>query len=236
MRILMVNADQKGYPVNPSLSTKWSYSSLKDYINCPKQYHEVKVLKRYTKSVTKQMRYGTEVHAALEDYVRDGTPLKKNYEQFKPLLDALLQIEGERYPEHRMALTNDLKPCSFGAQEYWVRGIADLMVIDQDHGYIVDYKTGSNRYPDMNQLKLMALMAFAHFPELVKVKAGLLFVMHNSFINDEFKREDEAKLWDSFKEHLMRLQNSFESGTWQANPTPLCGWCPVDSCEFHRGK
>ena len=46
----------------------WSFSSLKDFINCPKQYHEVKVLKRVEKSTTKQMLYGTEVHKACEDY------------------------------------------------------------------------------------------------------------------------------------------------------------------------
>ena len=48
---------------------KWSYSGIKDYANCPKQYQEVKVLKRFTKFPTKEMRYGTEVHSALEDYV-----------------------------------------------------------------------------------------------------------------------------------------------------------------------
>jgi len=61
---------------------KWSFSGLKDFVNCPKQYHEVKVLQNFTKKVTEQMLYGTEVHKALEDYVRDGTPLAKNYERF----------------------------------------------------------------------------------------------------------------------------------------------------------
>jgi hypothetical protein len=32
------------------------------------------------------------------------------------------------------------------------------------------------------------------------------------------------------------LHNSFSTDTWQANPTPLCGWCPVNTCEFHRGR
>ena len=39
----------------------WSFSSLKDYINCPRQYYEVKVEKKYTKSATQQMLYGTSV-------------------------------------------------------------------------------------------------------------------------------------------------------------------------------
>jgi hypothetical protein len=56
----------------------WSFSSLKDFVNCPKQYQEIKVLKRFTKFPTEQMRYGTEVHKACEDYVGEGVPLAEN--------------------------------------------------------------------------------------------------------------------------------------------------------------
>jgi len=76
---------------------KWSYSGLKDFVNCPKQYQEVKVLKRFTKFPTKEMRYGTEVHSALEDYVKDGTPLLKNYERFQKQLDPLRDMEGIKF-------------------------------------------------------------------------------------------------------------------------------------------
>ena len=53
---------------------QWSYSSLKDFTNCPRQYYEVKVAKSVVKKVTEQMLYGTEVHKAVEDYVREGKP------------------------------------------------------------------------------------------------------------------------------------------------------------------
>jgi ATP-dependent exoDNAse (exonuclease V) beta subunit len=160
---------------------KWSYSGLKDYSNCPKQYHEVKVLKRFSKRPTQEMLYGTQVHTALENYVKDGSPLAKNYERYKKQLDPLREMDGIKYPEHRMAITYDKEPCTFGAKNYWARGIADLLVVDDDQGFIVDYKTGSNKYPDPKQLQLMALMAFAHFPELQHIKAGLLFVAHEHF-------------------------------------------------------
>ena len=152
---------------------KWSYSGLKDYANCPKQYHEVKVLKNFKKEATKQMLYGTEVHTALENYVKDGTPLAKNYERYKSQLDPLREMEGVKYPEHEMALTYEKKACDFRDPNYWVRGIADLLVVKDDVGFIVDYKTGSNRYPDPKQLQLMALMAFEHFPQLQQINAGL---------------------------------------------------------------
>lgn len=215
---------------------KWSFSGLKDFINCPRQYNEVKVLKRHTKKVTEQMLYGTEVHKALEDYVRDGTPLAKNYERFKPSLDALLDIKGTRYPEHKMALTNEFTPCGFDADEYWVRGIVDLLIVDGPEAYIVDYKTGSARYPDTKQLKLMALFTFSHFPEVQSVKAGLLFVVYDVFITEEYTREQIAELVSCFTPDLQRLTAAMQHNVWNPKPSGLCGWCPVKDCEFHKER
>ena len=215
---------------------KWSYSSLKDYATCPRQYHEVKVLKRFSKAPTQQMLYGTEVHSALEDYVKIGKPLAKNYERFQKQLDPLRDMEGDKYPEHRMALTFEKEPCTFGAKNYWVRGIADLLVVNGDQGFIVDYKTGSNKYPDPKQLQLMALMAFAHFPQLQHVKAGLLFVMHEHFVTSEYSREKIDEYWADFYWNLERLRLSYENDSWQMNPSPLCGWCPVRICEHHKER
>ena len=213
----------------------WSYSSLKDFINCPKQYQEVKVLKNFTKKATPQMLYGTEVHKACEDYVGEGKPLAKNYERFKSVLDVFVNMEGTKYPEHRMGLDADGNAAAYG-KGYWVRGIVDLLIIDGDHAFIVDYKTGSNKYPDPKQLKLMALMTFAHFPQVNKIKAGLLFVMHDSFLAEEYDREGIESLWGHFKSDLERLKISYENDVWQTNPTALCGWCPVKTCEFHKER
>ena len=80
----------------------------------------------------------------------------------------------------------------------------------------------------------MSLMAFAHFPQVNKIKAGLLFVMHNTFITEEYKREDIVSSWGKFTVSLARLDNSYVTNTWVANSTPLCKFCPVKTCEFNR--
>lgn len=212
----------------------WSYSSLKEYQNCPKKYHEIRVLKNYTVKETEQMRYGTEVHKALEEYVRDGVELAKNYQRFKPFVDKLISIPGEKYCEYEMALTYNREPCDFKSEDRWVRGIADLVIVDGDYAFIVDYKTGSNKYPDPKQLRLMSLMLFTYFPDVKKIKAGLLFVMKNSFVSEEYLRKDMDKSWAMFEQPLKRLESSYDNDKWQANPTPLCKWCPVQKCEFNR--
>lgn len=215
---------------------QWSYSSLKDYINCPKQYYHTKVAQDFLKKDTDQIQYGKEVHKALEDYVCRGVPLVKNYQRFQKPLDALLEINGDRYCEYEMALTKEKEPCAFDSETRWVRGVTDLLVIDGTDAYIIDYKTGSNKYPDSKQLKLMALMTYAHFPSVEKIKAGLLFVLHNSFISEEYTRNEINKLWNNFLPHLSQLEMSFASNTWVVKPGGLCGWCPVNTCKFYRER
>lgn len=213
----------------------WSYSSLKEFQNCPKKYQEVRILKNYTHQDTPQTIYGKEVHKALEDYVRSNTALAKNYERFKELVDNLVDIQGDKYCEYEMALTKEKHPCKFEDDNRWVRGIADLLIIDNDVAYVVDYKTGSNKYPDPKQLRLMALMVFAHFPNVQIVKAGLLFLAHDHFIPEEYKRGDVDKMWKQFTAPLTRLSASYDNNSWMANPGPLCKYCPVSTCTYHRG-
>jgi hypothetical protein len=135
-----------------------------------------------------------------------------------------------------MALDRNKQPCAFDSEDRWVRGIVDLLIVDGDTAHIVDYKTGSNKYPDAKQLKLMALMTFAHFPEVKYIRAGLLFVMHNSFMPESYERSEIDSLWNYFTPDLERLTISYENDTWMANPTPLCGWCPVKECEYHKER
>jgi len=215
---------------------QWSYSGLKDYINCPRQYNEVKVLKRFEKKQTAQMTFGTKVHEELENFVKGNVPLSSGSKKYESQLTPLRDMDGVKYPEHRMALTEDLQPCDFFDSNFWVRGIADLLVVEGDHAFIVDYKTGNYKYADPKQLQLMALMAFEHFPQIEHVDAGLLFVVHNKFFTSEYSAKDKQKLWGDFQGDLLRLSHSYESDTWQANPSGLCGWCPVKTCEFHKER
>ena len=213
----------------------WSFSSLKEYVNCPRQYQELKVLKRYEKKATEQMLYGTAVHKACEDYVGQGIPLAKNYLRFKSALDALIEIPGTKYPEHEMALTRDKEPCDFKDENRWVRGIADLLIIDDDNltALVVDYKTGNNRYPDIDQLKLMSLMVFKHFPHIRRVKSALLFVVKNDMVKHSMALDDADAEWWRYRERVARLEQCFDTGVWNPKSSALCPWCPVKSCEYN---
>lgn len=215
---------------------KWSYSGLKQFLTCPKQYYELKVAKNYVQKDTPQTRYGKEVHKAFEEYLKTGKPLPKNYQQYKPFMDVLLEIPGDRYTEYEMAANKFMQPVGFNDSSYWVRGIADLLIISGNEAYIIDYKTGNPRYADTKQLKLMAILAYAHFPDIQFVRAGLLFTSGFKFFPEEYDMKDYSILWEAFRGDLMRLTDAFTNDKWAANPSGLCKrHCVVESCTFHGG-
>jgi hypothetical protein len=216
----------------------WSHSALKDYEGCPRRYHEVKVLKNYPFKDTDATLYGKELHTAAELYIKDDTPLPAQFAFLKDTLDALKAKPGRKLCEHEMGVTKDLKPCGFMAKDVWVRGIADLLIIDDDNltAKVVDYKSGNNKYPDREQLRLMALMVFAHFPHIRRVAGALLFVVKEDMATASFMSGEATEYWWDYRERVARIERAHASGVWNPKPTPLCGWCPVNSCEHNRKR
>jgi hypothetical protein len=214
---------------------KWSHSGLKDYEGCARRYQEVKVLKNYPFTYTVHTIYGKQVHESAELYVRDGKPLPPEHEFMKPILDSLLKKEGRKLAEYEMGLREDLSPCDFKADDVWVRGIADLLIIDDDglKAWVIDYKTGNNKYPDKDQLILMSLMVFAHFPHIRQVNSALLFVVKGTAVKHKMTLDEVEFHWWRYRERVAKLAASYANDVWNPNSTPLCGWCPVKSCEFH---
>lgn len=213
----------------------WSHSSLKDFEGCQRRYHEVKILKNYPFVETEATRYGNQVHEALELYVKEGRPIPPEYEQFKPVVDALLKKPGRKLPEYEMALTEELEPCDWKSPNVWVRGIADILILDDDNltAWVGDYKTGNNKYPDQDQLVLMSLMVFAHFPHIRKVNSALLFIVKNSMVKMSMTHEQIEKNWWDYRQRYAKLQACFTNDVWKPMQSPLCGWCPVKTCEHN---
>jgi len=217
---------------------KWSHSSLKDYEGCPRRYHEVKVLKNYPFKDTDATIYGKELHEAAELYIRDDKPLPSQFDFIKDTLDALKAKPGRKLCEHEMGVTKDLKPCGFSDADVWVRGIADLLIIDDENltARVVDYKSGNNKYPDRDQLKLMALMVFAHFPHIRRVSGALLFVVKNDIAKASYMVGEAEDYWWDYRERVARIEQAHATGVWNPRSTPLCGWCPVKTCEYNTKR
>ena len=215
----------------------WSYSRMKGFETCPKQYYHVNVLKEYPFEETAATRYGNEFHKAAELYIKDGQPLPGKFADFEPTLKALRARPGEKHCELKLGLTEELKPCSFFAKNVWFRGIVDLLIIDGDRAFIVDYKTSkSAKYADPDQLELMALTVFAHYPQVNKANAGLVFVIADSFIKESYAPDDKQERWARWVTRYAAMQKAHETDVFNPRPSGLCrAHCPVLECA-HNGK
>lgn len=217
---------------------QWSYSGLKQFTTCARQYHELKVLKNYPRQETEATIYGTLLHEQAELHVRDGRPLDPSFTFLQPAMDALMAMPGRKFTEYEMALTTDLRVCNFKSPDYWVRGIADLIVVDDDNltARCFDYKSGSDKYPDVDQLTLMSLMIFKHFPHVREVKSGLLFVLKDTVTKHKVARDQEEKLWWRYRERVGKMGVAHATGVWNPTRSGLCRkYCPVTTCEFNGG-
>lgn len=216
---------------------QWTYSSLKKFLTCPRQYFEVKVAKNYKEPQHESALYGEQFHKAAELFIADGTPLPPQFAYAQKGLTALAALPGAKYCEYKMGLRHDLTACDFDAEDRWWRGIADLVVLDGAVAKVLDYKTGASaKYADTGQLELMALGLFAHFPELEKVRGALWFVVAGNFIKANYTIDNSTHLWAKWMTDYSKLLVAHKTNVWNANPSGLCKkHCVVTSCP-HNGR
>jgi len=215
----------------------WSYSSINLFKQCPHKYYRLRIVKDIVEPPAEHLNYGLEVHKAAEDYLGKGTPIPEKYIFIKEHLDKLNLIKGEKLCEYKMGLTSNLEPCGFFDKDVWWRGVADLIIINGDKAYVIDYKTGkSAKYADTKQLELLSCALFKHFPEVKKVKGGLLFVVANDLVKDNFEADNEGVYWTKWLEDTQRLEAAIQNNVWNKKPNFSCrSWCSITDCE-HNGK
>lgn len=214
----------------------WSYSKIKAFETCPKQFYHTTILKEFPYKETEAMRYGTEFHLSAEEFIRDGKPVPERFSFAKGSLDTLASKPGDKHCELKVGLTRNLEPCGFFDDDVWFRGIIDLVILDGTIATIVDYKTGkSARYADKGQLELMTLALFKHFPQVETVRAGLVFVICNELVRGTYEISKENELWQKWLGKYAKMEKAAETDVWNPKPSGLCrAHCPVLECP-HNG-
>jgi PD-(D/E)XK nuclease superfamily len=228
----------------------WSHSALTDFLNCPKAYYHKRIAKDVVDPPNSAGLAGDFMHKAFEAYLKDRTPLPETYPDdirdwplgikvpaaYKDYLDAIIEIPGQLLPECRYALTKELQPCGFFSPEVWCRAILDVLVLDGQRATVLDHKTGK-RKPDSRQLKLSALMVFAHHPEVMVVKTGYFWMKEEAADTETYVRTGMVDMWNEFLPDLTRYRDAAKSLTYTPRPSGLCnGWCPVTECEYWKPK
>lgn len=220
--------------------TAWSYSSIKTFEQCPKKYFHTRVIKDVKDEPGEAADYGTAVHLAAEEFVRDGKPIPEKFAFIRPVVERLAAIPGDKHCELKLGLrkvAGDYEPCDFFDRDVWWRGIADLLVIDGYKAWCIDYKTGkSARYADTKQLDLLAGAVFTHFPEVSIIKSSLIFVVSGELVPKTHVITERSRYLSVFDRQLDALDTATESGVWNPKSSGLCSFCPVVTCEHWRPR
>ena len=215
---------------------KHSYSSIKAFQQCPRQFHEVRILRKYKSEPTEATMYGERVHKAFEDYLMGRAELPPEFAKFARYVDPMKAFKGEVLCEQKMGIRRDFSPCGFFDEDVWFRGIPDYLCLNLETGVarLGDFKTGKwSRFADSAQLELMAAMVMQHYPQIHTVKGALIFVVANDIIQSKYKRSMLPAMlsrWAGEAELVETAQ------VWNPKPSGLCKFCPlpVGECEYRR--
>jgi len=220
-----------------------SYSRLSTFEQCESKFDYLYVSKRVQDQGSEVSEYGNRVHEVLELYGKgelDQATLSEEGKQtlgkWGKIVDKLLAKEGEKYFEYQMAVNADLQPVDWFASDVWIRSIADVLVVDGDTAYCLDYKTGKVK-DNPTQLQLFAAMVMWHFPQVTTVKTSFIWLKFNEVTNTKYERRFLESLWNGLRPRFKKVQEVIDLGVFKAKPSGLCPWCPAkDICPDARLK
>jgi len=220
----------------------WSFSVLDSFETCAWRYYLTKVKKEITEKQSPEMLWGNQVHKALEERVKSGTPLPGNMAQYESLAAPLytkawspgvqVQVEG------MMAINASFQPVRYFAKDVWCRAITDLTLIKGRNALVIDYKTG-NPKPNSAQLRLTAAFTFHHYPDVQRINNMFLWLKTGEPTQETFERGQIGEIWGDFMPRVARLEQAIAEDKWPKKPSGLCNkWCPVphSRCEFRGGR
>jgi hypothetical protein len=215
-----------------------SFSALQRFKNCPKQFHEVRVLHSVEDIVGAEGKWGNYVHKEFENYLERGGiyDLPENVAQYQPYLDGILDKPGDMLVEQELCIDTSLQQCDFFAPNVFIRGYADVLRMLGPRAWILDHKTGK-RKPDSNQMRMMALLVFAIYPQIEHIRVSFAWLQEGVSDGEEFTRADWSMLLNTFLPDIVQYRDAFAKDIWQPRQSGLCaGWCPVTQCEYWKPK
>ncbi len=220
----------------------WSFSSLTNFVNCPKQFSEIRIYKNFEDTQGEVAKWGERAHKHLENYI-NGHPYHEDMVPYRAQVDGMLAEIGAEKPflrngtvaELQCALTGQLAPTDWFAKDVWVRGILDVLRVDGAEAWVVDWKMGKVK-PDSRQLCLFALLVFYHFPDVQTVNTRFEWLQFGKSTKERYTRKQIPAMWQMFMSDLTAYVKAFKTETWQPRPSGLCrDYCAVTTCQ-HCGR
>ena len=214
-----------------------SYSALKMYENCPKNYFHQRIEKSVKDSGNAVTAYGERVHKALElRLAPNKDELSREAASYEALCASIETIaaDGVLTVEEEMTLNKNLEPTGWWDHDAWLRSKIDVLVRRGPEAVMFDWKTGKRR-PDFDQLEMFAAQVFKHYPEVERVKTTFVWLKESKMDHETYTRDDLPNIMQRILTKITRIEGSLEHDNWPAKPSGLCNWCPCKNfCEYAK--
>lgn len=209
--------------------TAWSFSALDMFEKCAKKFYHLKVAKDVKEPDNQWQADGKFIHEALFKRVTEGVPLPVQLRHMEGMAQRFADAPGEKHGEMKLALNDKFEPRDFFAKDVWVRAVLDLLIIREGHAVLVDWKTGK-RKDRFDQLKLSAAVLSRFMPEIESFKLAFVWLKDNEVSAMDIRKDELKQVWLDFMPRAAAIDEAKKTTTFPADPTPLCGYCPVTDC------
>jgi hypothetical protein len=213
----------------------WSFSALKASETCAFRYQKVDLERKYKDEDRTHLDWGTEVHKAFAQAFLAGVPLPETMTPWQHWVDDFKALPGQILIEKMMGVDRQFNAVPSQAPTVWYKGKGDAIRVDEVVAHIRDWKTG--RLPDKDdptQLALQALLVFAHFPKVLRIRSEFVWLKEDCTTSEMYNRRDVADLWMSIVPRAEYLESMKTTKIFPPKPGRLCKeWCPVKECESH---
>lgn len=215
-----------------------SYSFYNQFQNCPHKAYHIYVARSIPYVESPEMKWGNDVHAAMEKRIGYGVPLPTEMRAAENIA-AQFDTYSKQVPvkvEYQLAMTDKGQPCEWKASNAWFRGKLDctLFTNEYDAAWMVDWKTGNVREEPF-ELEAGALLLKVHHPELQIIR-GEYFWMETGQNGLRYTFGDHAGTFGKLQRLREEAEGYLSKGDFPKRKNPLCGWCPVQSCEHWKPR
>jgi len=205
---------------------------------CPRQYALVRVHRKVKDPPGIHAQWGNQVHGAIEQRIKNKTPLPEGMQKWEPLVSKFDQVKGQVLTENRVAVTRNLTKAEWNSPSTWFRAIIDLATDDGRTAVLADWKTGKVKQ-DSSQLRISGAIWMAVRPWIERAKVAFVWLPHDKITSQTLTREHTPAIWEDVMTRMTRLEKAYADDRWPPRPSGLCkGWCPVgrEHCEFWQPK
>lgn len=198
--------------------TRWSYSSLSTYEECPAKW-KYSYIDKLESPPSPAMERGTRLHSMCETVLNNHaleTPAELN--GIAAVLERLKANSAQS--EKAWRLNSEWTPV---AEKSWVLGIIDVHFFKDGALHVYDFKSGKPYASHKKQLELYALIGLQTYPDVERVECGAIYIDTGKIgYRRTMERAEAPSMKEAWTERAMRL---FADEELLPKRGSGCYWC-----------